>query len=151
VQEASILQVGFATIPACIAANARCLLFHADGWKRVQNRTDVGSMIPAPPATANDGARARIGKPEHQAVTLTICEGIMDTSIERIRAKIAEMEAKLSNLRIAERELFLRQPEYSEVRRLALSCSGRVVTVPFARAIILSACRPASAPFRAPV
>ena len=29
----------------------------------------------------------------------------MDTSIERIRAKIAEMEAKLSNLRIAEREL----------------------------------------------
>jgi hypothetical protein len=105
VQEASILQVGFATIPACIAANARCLLFHADVWKRVQNRTDVGSMIPAPPATANDGARARIGKPEHQAVTLTICEGIMDTSIERIRAKIAEMEAKLSNLRIAEREL----------------------------------------------
>jgi hypothetical protein len=105
VQEASILQVGFATIPACIAANARCLLFHADVWKRVQNRTDVGSMIPAPPATANDGARARIGKPEHQAVTLTICEGIMDTSIERIRVKIAEMEAKLSNLRIAEREL----------------------------------------------
>ena len=29
----------------------------------------------------------------------------MDTSIERIRAKIAELEAKLSNLRIAEREL----------------------------------------------
>jgi hypothetical protein len=32
-------------------------------------------------------------------------KGIMDTSIERIRAKIAELEAKLSNLRIAEREL----------------------------------------------
>jgi hypothetical protein len=29
----------------------------------------------------------------------------MDTSIKRIRAKIAELEAKLSNLRIAEREL----------------------------------------------
>src|SRR5262249_20759903 len=29
----------------------------------------------------------------------------MDTSLERIRAKIAELEAKLADLRIAEREL----------------------------------------------
>ena len=44
-------------------------------------------------------------KPKLQAVSLTICEGIMDTSIERIRAKIAELEARLADLRIAEREL----------------------------------------------
>jgi Ribonuclease R winged-helix domain len=34
-----------------------------------------------------------------------ISKGIMDTSLERIRAKIAELEAKLADLRIAEREL----------------------------------------------
>ena len=34
-----------------------------------------------------------------------ISEGIMDTSLERIRAKIAELETKLADLRIAEREL----------------------------------------------
>jgi hypothetical protein len=41
----------------------------------------------------------------------------------------------------------LHQPENCHLRRLALRCSGHVVTVPFARAIILPACRPASAPF----
>jgi hypothetical protein len=46
-----------------------------------------------------------VKKPKLQAVTLTICEGIMDTSIERIRAKITELEARLADLRIAEREL----------------------------------------------
>jgi hypothetical protein len=35
----------------------------------------------------------------------------MDTSIEHIRAKIAELEAKLSNLRIAERELLALKPK----------------------------------------
>ena len=34
-----------------------------------------------------------------------ISKGIMDTSLERIRAKIAELETKLADLRIAEREL----------------------------------------------
>jgi Ribonuclease R winged-helix domain len=36
---------------------------------------------------------------------IMISEGIMDTSLERIRAKIAELETKLADLRIAEREL----------------------------------------------
>src|SRR2546430_10512813 len=51
------------------------------------------------------GANGTVKKPKLQAVTLTICEGIMDTSIERIRAKITELEARLADLRIAEREL----------------------------------------------
>ena len=34
-----------------------------------------------------------------------ISKGIMDTSLERIRAKIAELETKLADLRITEREL----------------------------------------------
>src|ERR1700730_2002620 len=36
---------------------------------------------------------------------IMISKGIMDTSLERIRAKIAELETKLADLRIAEREL----------------------------------------------
>jgi hypothetical protein len=36
---------------------------------------------------------------------IKISKGIMDTSLERIRAKIAELETKLADLRIAEREL----------------------------------------------
>ncbi|PNE09963.1 MAG: hypothetical protein CR217_17095 [Beijerinckiaceae bacterium] len=34
-----------------------------------------------------------------------ISEAAMDTSLERIRAKIAELEAKIADLRIAEREI----------------------------------------------
>jgi hypothetical protein len=34
-----------------------------------------------------------------------ISKGIIDTSLERIRAKIAELETKLADLRITEREL----------------------------------------------
>jgi hypothetical protein len=34
-----------------------------------------------------------------------ISKGIMNTSIERIRAKISELEAKVADLRIAEREI----------------------------------------------
>jgi hypothetical protein len=37
--------------------------------------------------------------------TLVISKGIMDTPIERIHAKIAELEAKIADLRIAEREI----------------------------------------------
>src|ERR1700720_950165 len=36
---------------------------------------------------------------------IMISKGIMDTSLERIRAKIAELETKLADLRITEREL----------------------------------------------
>ena len=34
-----------------------------------------------------------------------ISKAAMDTSLERIRAKIAELEAKIADLRIAEREI----------------------------------------------
>src|ERR1700680_5268543 len=34
-----------------------------------------------------------------------ISKAAMDTSVERIRAKIAELEAKIADLRIAEREI----------------------------------------------
>ena len=42
---------------------------------------------------------------KHASHLIRISKGIMDSSLERIRAKIAELEAKLADLRIAEREL----------------------------------------------
>ena len=42
---------------------------------------------------------------KHPRHLIRISKGIMDSSLERIRTKIAELEAKLADLRIAEREL----------------------------------------------
>jgi hypothetical protein len=44
-------------------------------------------------------------KGQRQSTTLRVDKTIMDTSLDRIRAKIAELDAKILDLRIAEREL----------------------------------------------
>ena len=42
-------------------------------------------------------------KPSRQPINMS--KDVMDTSIERLHAKIAELETKIADLRIAEREL----------------------------------------------
>jgi hypothetical protein len=45
-----------------------------------------------------------------------ISKAAMDTSLESIRAKIAELEAKIADLRIAEREIWLRKARSRRAR-----------------------------------
>ena len=65
--------------------------------ERIRNRKDF-CEIRASPVTAGLEQKP-------PSFPIMISKGIMDTSLERIRAKIAELEAKLADLRIAEREL----------------------------------------------
>jgi hypothetical protein len=53
-------------------------------------------------------------------------KGIMDTSLERIRAKIDELEAKVADLRIAERELHALENLTARKTRVAATPTPKV-------------------------
>jgi hypothetical protein len=63
----------------------------------------IESRVATIDRTPRERDRARM--PKEQVVMFRISKAAMDTSLERIRAKIAELEAKIADLRIAEREI----------------------------------------------